>query len=665
MNKIIKVLLLCLLVSSCGQKEMNEVYKHQAEMEEQAAGLEKRCREMNESITALKILIDAQESGDCVTGFKELADGSGYTITFAKAGTITILHGTKGDDGPKGENGTDGTPGNDGENGSDGAPGNDGAPGEPGNPGQPGQPGDKGENGVAPMVSVKQDTDGEWYWAVSVGSQEMTFILDNNGQKVKAKGKDGIIPVVGVNTAGNWTIDTGAGPIEITDGSGNPFRAKGEDGDPLFESVKKSNGYILFNLADGNTFEVPEWTGAAGVKLETEGVFFFRRGETKEITFTCNGIDNNQSPACTSLNGWGISALYNSSKTGGIITITAPLAGSSGAILSGTSTLSLPVAGSQDITLPLDVTMLHELKVPSTASSFVFDVLFEGVKVGELCHEFIPGYSFDAGKPAIVFYPYNIYNQSTGKGLVLDNGGSIDYETLQYTAGSDPATTSLFTENGTDFFTGNYIGYTGDNSLGCIPSRITDNEGNAYKIMKIGSQYWMAENLRTLTDGQGRTIASNLTEAQWKAGNAGCAIYGFPDGASAANKHVRDQYGVLYNLRPFLTSPESPVSGWKIPNHLADWDKLRNYLGSTKVAKALKIAGFIGSPGGKRDEQAVFKEKDKLAYWWFKSIDGSNCWALYIDPEHVDHPDDAPSPENLNNALFPRTNGFSIRCVRE
>lgn len=41
MNKIIKVLLLCLLVSSCVQKEMNEVYKYQAEMEEQAAGLEK------------------------------------------------------------------------------------------------------------------------------------------------------------------------------------------------------------------------------------------------------------------------------------------------------------------------------------------------------------------------------------------------------------------------------------------------------------------------------------------------------------------------------------------------------------------------------------------------------------------------------------------------
>lgn len=665
MNKIIKVLLLCLLVSSCVQKEMNEVYKYQAEMEEQAAGLEKMCGEMNESITALKILIDAGESGDYVTGFKELTDGSGYTITFAKAGTITIRHGAKGDDGIKGEDGADGTPGNDGENGSDGTPGNDGAPGEPGNPGQPGQPGDKGENGVVPLVSVKQDTDGEWYWAVSVGSQEKTFILDDNGQKVTAKGKDGITPVVGVNAAGNWTIDMGTGPVEITDDSGNLFRAKGEDGDPLFESVKKSNGYILFNLADGTTFEVPEWTGAAGAKLEVEGVFFFRRGETKEIAFTCNGTDNNQSPVCTPLNGWAISALYNQSKTGGTITITAPLAGASDPVLSGTSTLSLPTAGNQPITLPLEVTMLYELKAPSTTASFVFEVLFEGVKVGELCHEFIPGYSFDAGKPAIVFYPHNIYNQSTGKGLVLDNGGSIDYETLQYTAGSDPAATSLFTENGTDFFTGNYLGYTGDNSLGCVPCRITDYEGNAYKIMKIGSQYWMAENLRTLTDGQGQAIASDLTEDQWKNGRAGCAIYGFPDGADAANKYVREQYGVLYNGRHFLASSESPVSGWKVPDHLADWDKLRNYLGNTKVARALKIAGFIGSPGGRRDDQAVFKEKDKLAYWWFNSIDGSNCWALYIDPEQVDYPDDTPDSGSLNNALFSRVNGFSIRCIRE
>lgn len=45
------------------------------------------------------------------------------------------------------------------------------------------------------------------------------------------------------------------------------------------------------------------------------------------------------------------------------------------------------------------------------------------MKVGELCHEFIPDYSFGSGKSASVFYPYNVYNQAFGEGMVLDNGG--------------------------------------------------------------------------------------------------------------------------------------------------------------------------------------------------------------------------------------------------
>lgn len=665
MNKIIRILLLGLLVSACSRQEMSEIYSRQAEMEGQADELEKRCKAMNEAIAALKIVIDIPESGDYVTGFGELADGSGYAIDFARAGTITIRHGARGDEGAKGEDGADGAPGKDGANGSDGISGHDGKPGEAGHPGHPGSPGDKGEDGAVPVVSVEQDADGEWYWALATGPGEKTFILDDKGQKVKAKGKDGITPVVGINAAGHWTIDVGAGPAEIIDGFGVPFRAKGEDGDPLFERVERKNGYIQFVLADGHTFEVPEWSGGEAARLATEGVFFFRRGETREIAFICSGVDANQAPACTAVAGWTLSVQYNAAKTGGTVTVTAPRAGVAGAALSGTSTLSLPAGGSRAMALPLDLTLLHALKAPGTAASFVYEVRFEGVKVGELCYEFIPGYSFDAGKPAIVFYPYDVYNRHIGKGLVWDNGGSMDYTGSTYTAGSLPAAARLFTENGTDFFLGDHIGYTGDNSLGCIPSRIADNEGNAYKIMKIGSQYWMAENLRTLTDAKGRPMASDLSDVRWQAGHVGCAVYGFPGGASAGNKQAREQYGVLYNYRSFLASGLSPVPGWKVPDHLGDWNTLRTYLGSARVARALKIAGFIGSLGGKRDEQAVFGEQDQKGYWWFNSTDGANGWALYIDPDEVDYPDNAPDADYLNNALFSIKNGFSVRCIRQ
>ena len=106
MNHIIKLLFLCLFfATACSQEEMNEVLKNHAEMEGQANSIEELCKNMNRDIVALKLIINSSESGDYITGFKELADGSGYTISFFKSGTIVIKNGEKGDDGHTGEAG--------------------------------------------------------------------------------------------------------------------------------------------------------------------------------------------------------------------------------------------------------------------------------------------------------------------------------------------------------------------------------------------------------------------------------------------------------------------------------------------------------------------------------------------------------------------------------
>lgn len=90
MNHIIKLLFLCLfLVASCSQEEINEVLKNHAEMEEQANSIEELCKNMNRDIVALKLIIDSSESGDYITGFNELADGSGYTISFFKVAPLS------------------------------------------------------------------------------------------------------------------------------------------------------------------------------------------------------------------------------------------------------------------------------------------------------------------------------------------------------------------------------------------------------------------------------------------------------------------------------------------------------------------------------------------------------------------------------------------------
>lgn len=651
MKNIIQLLFLCLLVSACSQEEINEALRQQAQMEEQMTRLEEICKAMNSDLVTLKVIINAPDNGDYITGFKELADGSGYTISFIKSGTITIKHGQKGDDGQKGEDGEDG------ENG------NPGAGGTPGAPGAPGSGGNKGNAGVPPIISVQQDVNGELYWAVVNDDGTMTFILDNHGQKVQARGKDGVVPVVGINDAGNWTVDYGTGAVELKDGEGKPIRAKGKDGDPMFKSVTRAEGDVVFELSDGSKFRVVEWSGG-NLKIETEGVIFLHRGETKSVTFICEGADNGQFPVCTAPAGWTVTARY-SSQTSGVITVTAPLEGDV-ADLSGISDIKLSVAGGENISATLGMTMLYEYKVPDFERSFIYELFFEGVKVGEFCREFIPGYSFAAEENATVFYPYNVYNNRFGLGQVLENGGTMDHETCVYTAGADmDPVTSVFTENGTNFITGDYIGCPLSNGSGILAYLATDNEGNTYKTMKIGLQYWMAENLRTLTFNDKTVIPSDLTAIRWQNAGRFSAVYDCEDGAAAESQVVRNQYGVLYNVSTFSSGLTFVQDGWKIPNHLQDWDDLITFLGETKVAKALKIAGFIDQLGGMRSEVGDFQEKDQLGYWWFNSPDSQKCWVLYIDPLIVEHPDGDPNAPFLNNKLIPRKAGCSIRCIRK
>lgn len=665
MKHIIKILFLSLFFAiSCSQEEINEVLKNQAEMEGQANSIEELCKNINRDIITLKLIIDSPESGDYIIGFKELADKSGYTISFSKSGTIVIKNGNKGEDGKNGEDGkdgqngadgTDGKDGIDGTDGKDGVDGTDGKDGQDGTDGKDGDQGDKGQNGSAPVVTVKMDTDGKMYWAIKNDDGISSYLLDNNGQKVRASGTDGIVPVIGANATGNWTLDYGSGPVELKDPMGNPLKVKGASGDPMFKDVVSEDDYIVFYLSDGTSFKVAK-EEQSKVELETSGVAYFRRGETRIFAFSCNGLNKDVSPVCTAPNGWIVTAEYKSA-TDGKITVTAPQKGSVNAELFGTTTIELATKDGKMLSTALVLTLLLEFKVPDSSRSFVYELYLEGVKVGELCNEFIPGYSFDSGKSASVFYPYNVYNKAFEDGLVLNNGGKMDYLTTTYTPGTNttPAT-SFYTENGENFIIGDYIGYEGNGTNGLRPYLTTDNEGNSYRVMKIGTQYWMADNLRTITNSKG------VISSEWKIGGIPrYAVYGFSDGITDDNKTIRNQYGLLYNAGVFSNSNAPLITkGWKVPNHLSDWDKIRDFLGGdSKVAQALKIAGFVENPGGRRniDASFTFQEKDEAGYWWFDSVDGNNCWALSVNPSNV--------TVALSTNTYNRGFGFSIRFIRE
>ncbi|MDD5865426.1 MAG: PL29 family lyase N-terminal domain-containing protein, partial [bacterium] len=167
MSKFWAVLLISGLsfgLGGCMKEDIDDIRKELQEHDGRLTALEEWQKSVNTNILSLQSLIEALEDKDYVTGVTPLADGTGYEISFLKSGKITIKHGEKGE---------------------------------------------KGEDGTTPVISVKQDTDGKYYWTVNGN-----WLLDD-GNKMPVTGEkgdkgdtgsDGLTPYIGDN--GNWWIGT-------------------------------------------------------------------------------------------------------------------------------------------------------------------------------------------------------------------------------------------------------------------------------------------------------------------------------------------------------------------------------------------------------------------------------------------------------------------------
>ena len=181
--------------------------------------------------------------------------------------------------------------------------------------------------------------------------------------------------------------------------------------------------------------------------------------------------------------------------------------------------------------------------LPDFRGSYVYNIRLWGKKVGELCRE----YQRELGSSATVVYPY-LTGGVYGSGLITNTGASVKHDGTGYHASvSDrPAVMNIYTENGSEFYTDSSLkGREPDFGDGLQAERLTDADGNAYRIVKIGKQYWTAENLRTLTYPDGTPVATGLSGHAWResgfddSGSGACAVYDYENAAAAgafANK---------------------------------------------------------------------------------------------------------------------------------
>jgi len=152
---------------------------------------------------------------------------------------------------------------------------------------------------------------------------------------------------------------------------------------------------------------------------------------------------------------------------------------------------------------------------------------------------------------------------------------------------------------------------------------------HSYKIVKIGSQTWTAQNLNEIP----------------KSGNSWC-YGGFNE---KCNIHG---YGRLYDWEAATNVCNTCDGSWKLPSK-SDYEKLSDLEGDVLRATSVWHAVF----GGMRyeDESRGFAFMDTYGYWWSSTDDG--IWAYYFEL--------AKNGIRLDKFSEKKTKGYSVRCIKK
>jgi uncharacterized protein (TIGR02145 family) len=209
------------------------------------------------------------------------------------------------------------------------------------------------------------------------------------------------------------------------------------------------------------------------------------------------------------------------------------------------------------------------------------------------------------------------------------------------------------------------------NTNGIPGPDITDNDGNTYKTVYIGTQQWMAENLKTSKYNDGTAIPNVTDKIQWSNLTTGAWSYYNNDTANNA------KYGKLYNwyaVRPTTNGNKNVCpTGWHVPL-FDEWTILFDFLGGAKVAGGkMKEVGttnwnspntgatntslFTGLPGGNRYVGGSYLIIGNGGGWW-SSTEGAtfDAWYCYLDSYNGDA---------FMSYGTSKKDGLSIRCLKD
>ncbi len=240
MKKIFILLATALIsVSLTGCYDDDALWDEMESVKNRVTTLEEAVKKTNDDLTALQTILAALQKNVYVSEVSETTNG--YVIKFTDGKSATITNGTNGID--------------------------------------------------APVISVRQDEDGKYYWTQD---GEWLLVDDEKVQANGENGKDAVAPKVRINeTSKEWEISTDGG--ETWNSTGVTAEGKNTESNSLFKSVDTSNDeYVVFTLADDTEFKLVRYDESMPLFtiIDAPEVAMVEYGKSVKFAVNANNIED-------------------------------------------------------------------------------------------------------------------------------------------------------------------------------------------------------------------------------------------------------------------------------------------------------------------------------------------------------------------------------------
>jgi uncharacterized protein (TIGR02145 family) len=206
---------------------------------------------------------------------------------------------------------------------------------------------------------------------------------------------------------------------------------------------------------------------------------------------------------------------------------------------------------------------------------------------------------------------------------------------------------------------------------------IADIENNYYTTVKIGNQWWMAEDLKVKLFNDSSIIFDGQNDNNWIKNRPSYCLY----------QNNKDAPGLLYNGFAVLDAKKIAPKGWHIPTD-EEWKELEKHIGlsqesaeafgwrGNKEGSKLKTfgrkswliienstwptneTGFSANAGSNRLYNGVWGDPGlaSTGFWWSATeFDSQKLFYRHLDYKNT----------NIFRNYESKFYGFSIRCIKD